>query len=129
MYMYAIGLFLLGAGWNFGFSASTVLLTKVYANDLRMKSKIQSSHDFVMFVVAGIIVVSAGYIYNAADFDHNPVCGALCGWKTVNYATFGFMFVLLCVILFEFLSQKNESKISHPEYIKLDQCIVKEGDC
>ena len=85
MYMYAIGLFLLGAGWNFGFSASTVLLTKVYANDLRMKSKIQSSHDFVMFVVAGIIVVSAGYIYNSADFDHNPVCGALCGWKTVNY--------------------------------------------
>ena len=129
MYMFAIGLFLLGAGWNFGFPASTLLLTKVYASDMKMKSKIQSSHDFIMFVLAGIIVVTAGYIYDSQNQNTNSGCDELCGWKGVNFATLGYTLILLCIIIFEYLSQYNERKSMNRADTKIEKPTSEEIDC
>lgn len=99
IFPWALGLFLLGAGWHFGFSASTMLLTEVYVNHPEMKSKIQSTNDFFMFGLSGIMVISTGYIYDPKG--GRTECDHLCGWKVVNHVTCLYTVMLICILLFE----------------------------
>jgi len=117
-----LGLFLMGAGWNFGFASSTVWLTHSYDKNPNLKDKIQASNDFIMFAVTGIMIISTGYIY---DPDGRTYVGnVLHGWQIVNYVTLGYVVVLACFVVFGYVSQKIESK-------KLEEKDVKEAviDC
>lgn len=84
---WVIGLILVGIGWNFAFSAATMLLARSYQND---SSLVQASNDFLMFGLAGCAVVSSGYIYDAAGSEVK-------GWRVLNIPLFFLLLVLLAI--------------------------------
>jgi MFS family permease len=71
---FAVGLVLLGLGWNFGFIGGTTLLTTTYRPEERNKA--QGFSDFMTFVTTAITSLSAGGLM------------ATIGWNAVNYAVF-----------------------------------------
>lgn len=82
------GLILLGIGWNFGFSATTVWVTGSYKTLPHLRSKVQAANESLMFFIAGCFIFSSGYIFEAGG-------SGLDGWKTINYVNFGMMAVML----------------------------------
>lgn len=89
-----LGLVILGVGWNFGFSASTVLLAQSYDEAPLLKAKVQGANEFVMFMFAGSLIFSTGYIYEAGGSE-------LAGWKTVNYVVIGLTAIMVSIALYE----------------------------
>ena len=71
---FAVGLILLGLGWNFGFIGGTTLLTSTYRPEERNKA--QGFSDLMTFVTTAITSLSAGGLM------------ATIGWDAVNYAVF-----------------------------------------
>jgi MFS family permease len=84
------GLILLGFGWNFGFSASTVWLTGSYKSLPHLRSKVQAANECAMFFLAGIFIFSTGYIFEAGG-------SGLDGWKTINYVNFGMIGLMMAL--------------------------------
>ena len=81
---FAIGLVLLGLGWNFGFIGGTTLLTQCY--EPAEASKVQAFNDFAVFAtVAG------------ASFLSGQLLASL-GWISVNIAVFPLVFAALVLI-------------------------------
>ena len=101
-----LGLFFIGAAWNFGFASGTVLLTRVYANSPDLKPKIQACNDFLMFAVSGTMIVSTGYIYKPRGVGYGG--GKLFGWRVVNYVALGYVGILSLVVLFGYISKRKE---------------------
>ena len=81
---FAIGLILLGLGWNFGFIGATTMLTGCYAPSERNKA--QGLNDFVVFTVTATASLSAGKLL------------AWFGWNAVNVAVFPMALVALAMI-------------------------------
>jgi predicted MFS family arabinose efflux permease len=71
---FAIGLLLLGVGWNFGFIGGTTLLTSTYRPEERNKA--QGLSDFVVFTATALASLGAGSLL------------ATVGWDAVNIAVF-----------------------------------------
>jgi MFS family permease len=71
---FAVGLILLGLGWNFGYIGGTTLLTTTY--EPLERNKAQGLNDFLIFGTNTLASLSAGAL----------VAGL--GWNAVNYAVF-----------------------------------------
>ncbi|MGH6906726.1 MAG: MFS transporter [Aestuariivirga sp.] len=81
---FAVGLILLGLGWNFGFIGATTMLTGCYESSERNKA--QGLNDFLIFGTTALASLSAGKLLHAL------------GWNAVNYAVFPMVLVALAMI-------------------------------
>jgi MFS family permease len=81
---FAVGLILLGLGWNFGFIGGTAMLTDTYAPE--EKNKAQGLNDFLVFATTALTSLSAGKLL------------AWFGWEGVNYAVFPMVALALVMI-------------------------------
>jgi MFS family permease len=82
---FAVGLILLGLGWNFGFLGGTTMLTTTYEPSERNKA--QGLNDFLTFTVTALASLGAGKLL------------AISGWNAVNYAVFPMVAVALAMII------------------------------
>jgi MFS family permease len=92
---FAIGLFLLGVGWNFMFIGATTLLTEVHSPSER--AKIQGFNDFLIFGTITMAAVSSG---NLLHFF---------GWQIVNYGVLPFLVAVLLLVLWLVRSPHNKT--------------------
>ena len=81
---FAVGLILLGLGWNFGFIGGTTMLTSCYEPSERNKA--QGLNDFLIFGTTALASLGAGKLL------------AGIGWNAVNYAVFPMVLVGLAMI-------------------------------
>jgi MFS family permease len=81
---FAVGLVLLGLGWNFGFIGGTTMLTETYRAE--EKNKAQGLNDFLVFATTALTSLSAGKLL------------AWFGWEGVNYAVFPMVVIALVMI-------------------------------
>jgi MFS family permease len=81
---FAVGLILLGLGWNFGFIGATTMLTGCYEPSERNKA--QGLNDFLIFGTTALASLSAGKLL------------VLFGWNAVNYAVFPMVLLALAMI-------------------------------
>jgi MFS family permease len=81
---FAVGLVLLGLGWNFGFIGGTTMLTSTY--EPAERNKAQGLNDLLIFGTTAIASLSAGKLL--AGF----------GWNAVNYAVFPMVILALVMI-------------------------------
>lgn len=88
--LWLIGLFVVGAGWNFAFTGATVWTADLYRKSPMHKEKVQAANDSLMFLFSGAWIVSSSYIFEAGGSQ-------LDGWKTMNYVVIGLLGVFLCV--------------------------------
>lgn len=84
LYHYAIGLGLLGVGWNFLFVGSTTLLATTHRPE--EKARVQSCNDFLVF---GLMVLTS--------FGAAPLEGML-GWDTLNHLAAPFLLLVAVVM-------------------------------
>jgi MFS family permease len=90
--VWIIGLFLVGVGWNFGFTGATVWTTALYKKAPMHKEKVQAANDSIMFLIAGAWIVSASYIFEAGG-------SGLDGWRTLNKVVVGLLGVYVAVVV------------------------------
>jgi MFS family permease len=81
---FAVGLILLGLGWNFGFIGATTMLTSTYESSERNKA--QGLNDFLVFGTTALASLSAGKLLDAS------------GWNAVNVAVFPMAALALLMI-------------------------------
>ncbi len=81
---FAVGLVLLGLGWNFGFIGGTTLLTTTY--EPAERNKAQGLNDFLVFGTTALTSLGAGKLL------------AWFGWSAVNYAVFPMVALALAMI-------------------------------
>jgi len=81
---FAVGLVLIGLGWNFGFIGGTTMLTETYEPE--EKNKAQGLNDFLVFATTALTSLSAGKLL------------AWFGWEGVNYAVFPMVVLALVMI-------------------------------
>ena len=82
---FAVGLILLGLGWNFGFLGGTTMLTETYAPD--EKNKAQGLNDLLVFGTTAVTSLVAGKLL------------AWFGWTGVNIAVFPMVVLALVMIV------------------------------
>lgn len=82
---FALGLFLLGVGWNFMFIGATTLLTETHEPSER--AKIQGFNDFLIFGTITVAAVSSGNLLHYF------------GWTIVNYGVLPFLCLVLLMIV------------------------------
>ena len=81
---FAIGLILLGLGWNFGFLGGTTLLTTTY--EAAERNKAQGLNDLLVFGTSALASLSAGKLLAAY------------GWDSVNYTVLPMVALALVMI-------------------------------
>ena len=89
---FAVGLVLLGLGWNFGFIGGTTLLTTTY--EPAERNKAQGLNDFLVFGTTAVTSLSAGKLL------------AWFGWSAVNYAVFPMVALALAMIVWLALQRR-----------------------
>ena len=89
---FAVGLVLLGLGWNFGFIGGTTLLTTTY--EPAERNKAQGLNDFLVFGTTALTSLSAGKLL------------AWFGWSAVNYAVFPMVALALAMIVWLALQRR-----------------------
>ncbi len=82
---FAVGLFLLGVGWNFMFIGATTLLTETHEPSER--AKIQGFNDFLIFGTITVAAVSSGNLLHYF------------GWTMVNYGVLPFLCLVLLMVI------------------------------
>lgn len=82
---FAVGLILLGLGWNFGFIGGTTMLTETYAPE--EKNKAEGLNDLLIFVTTALTSLGAGKLL------------AWFGWNGVNYAAFPMVVLALAMLV------------------------------
>ncbi len=95
---FAVGLILLGLGWNFGFIGGTTLLTDTYEPEERNKA--QGLNDFLVFATTAATSLSAGKLL------------AWFGWAGVNYAVLPM--VVLALVMIGWLARHPNPSRRHP---------------
>jgi predicted MFS family arabinose efflux permease len=81
---FAVGLILLGLGWNLGFIGGTTLLTQCY--EPAEAAKVQAFNDFAVFGTVAVASLVSGQLL------------AWLGWLSVNVAVFPLVLVTLALI-------------------------------
>jgi MFS family permease len=94
---FAVGLILLGLGWNFGFIGGTSMLTSTYEPSERNKA--QGLNDFLVFGTTALTSLGAGKLL------------AIFGWDAVNYAVFPMVAVAL--VMLGWLMMHRDRNSSH----------------
>lgn len=98
-----IGMILLGVGWNFQFTGTTVWLNQA-ANDVQCtKGQIQSANDCLMFLISGAWIFSASFVYDAGFWGN----GVLRGWVTLNFCVVAFLVVDFLIIVGDYYFQSR----------------------
>lgn len=92
---FAIGLILLGFGWNFGFIGATAMVTDCYLPS--EKNKVQGINDFAVFAAVATSSLTSGGLL--AGF----------GWSAVNAAVFPM--VMVCFAALIFLMMLNRARL------------------
>ncbi len=82
---FAIGLVLLGVGWNFGFVGATALLTGYYRP--AEKNIVQGINDFCVFTTVALASLSSGKLLH------------LVGWDAVNIAIYPMIAIALSLLI------------------------------
>ena len=91
---FAIGLILLGLGWNFGYIGGTTMLTETYEPE--EKNKAQGLNDFLVFTTTAVTSLMAGKLL------------AWFGWEGVNFAVFPM--VVLALVMIAWLVRHPQGK-------------------
>jgi MFS family permease len=82
------GMGLVGMGWNFGFSAGSILLMRATRPEEGLTANVQAVHDFIVFFSSGIIVLGGGELYKSFGWANTTIFGmamvgayaAVCLW-------------------------------------------------
>ena len=90
---FAIGLVLLGIGWNFGFVGATAMVTSQYRPS--EKNIVQGINDFCVFATVAVASFSSGKLLH------------LIGWNAVNVALYPMIAVSLILLGWLAISQRN----------------------
>ncbi|MFN4142926.1 MFS transporter [Aestuariivirga sp.] len=93
---FAVGLVLLGLGWNFGYIGGTTMLTTTYEADERNKA--QGLNDFLVFATTAVTSLSAGKLLDWF------------GWNGVNLAVFPM--VVLALVMIGWLATHPKSRVA-----------------
>ena len=107
-----IGMILLGVGWNFQFTGTTVWLNEAVEKVPCTKGQIQSANDFLMFLISGAWIFGASFVYDAGFWGS----GALSGWVTLNFCVVAFLVVDFIIIV----ADHYVERLSKPKNV-LDQ--------
>lgn len=81
---FAMGLILLGIGWNFMFVGGSTLLTESYRPAERARA--QAAHDFIVYGITSVASLSAGGLL------------ATLGWRAVNVAVLPALLIVVIAI-------------------------------
>ena len=92
---FAIGLFLLGVGWNFMFIGATTLLTETY--EASERAKVQGFNDFLIFGTITLAAVGSGNLLHYF------------GWTIVNYGVLPFLCIVLGLVLWQARSEARQA--------------------
>ncbi len=90
---FAVGLVLLGIGWNFGYVGGTAMVTECYRAS--EKNKVQAVNDFCVFATVAVASLTSGKLLDAI------------GWTAVNMALFPM--VGLCLLALAWLSLNSRT--------------------
>ena len=82
---FAVGLVLLGIGWNFGYVGGTAMVTECYRPS--EKNKVQAVNDFCVFATVATASLTSGKLLDAI------------GWNAVNLALFPMVCLCLLALL------------------------------
>ena len=90
---FAVGLILLGIGWNFGYIGGTAMVTECYRPS--EKAKVQAVNDFCVFATVATASLTSGKLLaavgwsavNVAVFPMVGLCLAAIGWLVYNRHT------------------------------------------
>jgi predicted MFS family arabinose efflux permease len=82
---FAVGLVLLGLGWNFGYIGGTTMLTSTYTASERNKA--QGLNDLLVFTTTALASLSAGKLLNSF------------GWDAVNIAVFPMVMLAFTLVV------------------------------
>eukprot|EP00977_Amphora_coffeiformis_P019614 scaffold7349_cov173-Amphora_coffeaeformis.AAC.95 len=80
IWLWCVGLILVGVAWNFAFTASTVWLLQKGRPD--RKATLQAANDCLMFLLAGAGLFASSYIFEAGG-------SGLDGWHSLNWVVVG----------------------------------------
>jgi MFS family permease len=80
---FAVGMILLGLGWNFGFIGATAMLTAAHSPEER--GRVQGMNDFAVFGLVALASLASGGLMNCSGGD------AVSGWIAVNLAMVPFL--------------------------------------
>jgi MFS family permease len=112
-----LGLIVLGIGWNFGFSGATVWVTKLYADLPTFKSKIQAANEAGTFFLAGMLIFSTSYMYDAGG-------AGLDGWRALNYFVLALIGLLAGIVSLAMkIEYDHKRKPSTDKECSVDQTI------
>jgi len=79
-------LMLLGLGWNFMFTAGTILLENAYHSPSE-KARVQGINDFIVYGLTAISTLTSGYMLQTI------------GWVNMNKLVFAVLFILVIIII------------------------------
>ena len=88
-----IALILLGAGWNFGFIASTAMVAELYRPEEAFR--VQAMNEFILFSIVAIASFSSGGILVAS------------GWTVVNLLVYPIVGVSILLIVWQAFADRN----------------------
>ncbi len=91
---FAVGLVLLGLGWNFGYVGGTTMVTECYRAS--EKNKVQAVNDFAVFTTVALASITSGKLL------------AGIGWSAVNWAMFPLVAICLSGLLWITLIKRRE---------------------
>jgi hypothetical protein len=97
-----IGMTLLGVGWNFQFTGTTVWLNHAVNDVPCTKGQIQSANDFLMFLISGAWIFCASFVYDGGFWGS----GVLRGWVTLNFCVMAFLVVDFLIIVVDYYFQR-----------------------
>jgi predicted MFS family arabinose efflux permease len=84
---FALGLVLLGLGWNFAFIGATIMVTDCYRTSER--NKVQAVNDFAIFFTVALASLASGRLLDQL------------GWNAVNLAVFPMAALALLLLLWQ----------------------------
>jgi len=90
-------LMLLGLGWNFMFTAGTILLESAYHSPSE-KARVQGINDFIVYGLTAISTLTSGYMLQTI------------GWVNMNKLVFAVLLILVIIIFRYIFSINKEAK-------------------
>jgi len=101
-----VGLMLLGVGWNFGFSAASIWVTRSYRAAPELKAKVQAANEGLIFFFSGLLIFATGYIYSLGG-------SGIVGWHTLNFVIFGLIGAFVVVVMAAIALAREERTAVH----------------
>ena len=100
LWQFWIALILLGVGWNFGFVASTAMVTELYRPEESFR--VQAMNEFILFTIVAIASLSSGGILVAS------------GWTVVNLVVYPIVLVAVLLIVGRAVLDRRRPELAAP---------------